>query len=81
MHKNVEILIGRLATDAALRGRFVTNPMATLLELHCQGLELTELERRTLAAIDLDALGSFAGALDGRLRKATSSNPIPEEIK
>jgi hypothetical protein len=81
MHKNVEILIGRLVTDATLRRRFAANPAGTLLALHVQGLELTALERRTLACLDIDALVTFAGTLDGRLRKATPIHPMSKEIK
>jgi hypothetical protein len=71
MQKNVETLIGRLATDATLRRRFAANPAALLGELSDQGLELTPVERDALAATDPEALRIFAGALDGRLRRAS----------
>jgi len=78
MHKHVELLIGRLATDTRLRGRFGENPAATLRELGDQGFELNELELAALAAIDPAALRSFAGALDRRIQKAPLSFEAPD---
>lgn len=71
MQKNVETLIGRLATDAALRRRFSAAPASVLAELSAQGLELTAVEQDALAATDLEALHRFAATLDGRLRRAS----------
>lgn len=70
MHRNVETLIGRLATDPKLRRRFAERPTALLEELSEQGLELTNVEIEALAATDPEALHSFAGSLDRRLLKA-----------
>jgi hypothetical protein len=78
MQRNVETVIGRLATDATLRRRFAANPTAVLGELSDQGLELTTVERDALAATDPEALGIFAGVLDRRLRRA-SLTISPEE--
>lgn len=75
MHKNVERLIGQLATDPKLRRRFVANPDAFVRELPERGLELTEIELEALAALAPEALASFAAALDARLRKAA----LPDE--
>ena len=69
-HRNVETLIGRLATDPALRRRFVADPMAVLVELRAQGYELTLIELEALASTSADAIESFADALDRRIRKA-----------
>jgi len=66
MHKNVERVIGRLATDRRLRIGFGTDPVTILREL---GLELTDLEIAALALIDVPALNAFAASLDPRLRK------------
>lgn len=74
MQKNVETLIGRLATDAALRRSFAEDPSGMLSALSDEGLELTAVERAALAAIDLDALHRFAGSLDRRLRRASTSS-------
>lgn len=68
MHRNVEILIGRLATDPELQRRFARSPEAVLRE---QGLELTELECAALAATDPGAFRVLAAALDRRIRRAS----------
>lgn len=70
MHKHVEQLLGRLATDAKLRRRFAANPGALLRELTASGLDLTDVELEALATTDPEALRAFAAALDPRLRKA-----------
>jgi hypothetical protein len=75
MHRNVETLIGRLATDPKLRRRFADSPEDVLRELSELGLELTEIEIAALAATDPEAFVSFAGALDARLRKAPETQP------
>jgi len=74
MHKNVERLLGRLATDSELRRRFAADPEALLRELAESGLEFTEVELAALATTDPEALRWFAAALDARLRKATPSD-------
>ena len=75
-HRNVELLIGRLATDAALRRRFQEERMQLLQALIAQGFEFSTIEITALAAVDLDALRLFALTLDPRLRKAGRENPI-----
>lgn len=67
MHKHVEQLIGRLATDPGLRERFATQPFEVLSELR---LELTEVEIAALVATDPAAIRAFAATLDARLRKS-----------
>lgn len=74
MHKNVEIVIGRLATDPGLRIRFAEDPRGFLSE---QGLELSEIEASALAATDPTAFRALAEALDARLKKA-SRRPVTE---
>jgi hypothetical protein len=69
-HRNVENLIGRLATDPDLRRRFVESPVDVLRELRDQGWELTSVELDALASTDPVALRSFADALDRRIRRA-----------
>ena len=69
MHRNVEVLIGRLATNPGLRRRFAEAPLEALRE---QGLELTEVELMALAATDPDAFRAIATALDARLKRASS---------
>jgi hypothetical protein len=63
------MLIGRLATDPALRRRFSQDKASVLRELCEQGYELTPLELEALAATDPDALRGLAEALDRRIRK------------
>lgn len=76
MHKNVELLIGRLATDPKLRRRFAANPEALLRELAQSGLELNEIELEALATTDPEAIRRFAAALDARLRKAPPADDL-----
>lgn len=71
MHKNVEVLIGRLATDSKLRQRFAEDPMGSLGAIVEQGLELTRVELEALASTDPAAIDRFAGSLDSRLRRAS----------
>jgi hypothetical protein len=74
MQRNVELLLGRLATDPAFRHRFLADPCGVLAELRESGLEITDVERDALAATDAQALHDFAGSLDRRLRRATRSH-------
>jgi hypothetical protein len=71
-HREVEIVLGRLATDEALRRRFLQAPHAVLQHLVEQaGLELSSVERMALEALNPSALRRFAEALDPRLQKAS----------
>jgi hypothetical protein len=65
----VERIIGVLATDEALRRRFIANPKETLLELAGRGMELTSCELGSLVALDKQELARFAQAIDARLQK------------
>ena len=67
--RNVERLIGRLATDPGFRHRFSLDAAAVLAELLEQGCELTRVEIDALRSIDSRALRAFAASLDGRLRR------------
>ena len=58
--KNVERLIGRLATSEALRREFFADPRAQMQALVASGLELTAFEQRALLALDPEALDRFA---------------------
>lgn len=70
MHKHVEILIGRLATDPGALSHFARHPHAVIGEM---GLELTAVEVAALVGINIDALRVFSATLDVRLRKAPST--------
>jgi hypothetical protein len=78
MHKNVEQLIGQLATDPALLRRFAANPLRFLLELVERGFELSDVELDALGSIPPEALRTFAAALDARLRKAPLTEPLSD---
>ncbi len=69
-HRNVEALLGRLATDPSLRRRFVEDPARLLTELMEEGYELTSVEIEALASTNADAIHSFADSLDRRIRRA-----------
>jgi hypothetical protein len=69
-HRNVETLIGRLATDATLRRRFLDDPTTVLAELRAQGYELTDVELQALASTSGDAFREFAAHVDRRIQKA-----------
>ena len=67
--RNVEALIGKLATDEGYRRRFIAERVAVLRELVARGCELMTVEIQALLAIDSDALESFASVIDPRLQK------------
>ncbi len=68
-HKSVETVIGRLATDEAFRRRFSEDAVVALQELRPRGCELTPIEIEALAALDPEAIQSFAVVIDQRLQK------------
>jgi hypothetical protein len=68
-HRNVETLIGRLATDGLLRRRFLEDPRGVLAEYRDQGFELTPVELEALASMDSQAMKAFADAVDRRIQR------------
>jgi len=68
--RNVEHLIGLLATDEQLRRRFVHDPGEVLSEMAARGMELNPCETRSLYALDPRELERFAAAIDPRLQKS-----------
>jgi hypothetical protein len=80
-HRNVETLIGRLATDPLLRRRFAADPTAVLDELRASGCELTPVELEALASTSADAIEAFAGGLDRRIRRADVGSKRDQERK
>jgi len=68
--RNVEKVIGLLATDESLRHRFVTDPEDTLASLLQEGLELNPCEIDALRSINPRVLARFAEAIDPRLQKS-----------
>jgi hypothetical protein len=73
-HRNVETLIGRLATDPALRRRFSSDPIGALQDLRGQGYEISLVELEALSATDADAIRRFADALDRRIQRAAGAS-------
>jgi hypothetical protein len=69
-HRNVETLIGKLATDGHLRRRFLEDPARVLAEVREQGLELSDIELQALASTNPDAIRDFAASVDRRIQKA-----------
>ena len=69
--RNVEIVIGRLATDEEARERFLTDPRSEIASLLQGGLELSSVEAEALAALPRRPLEALADALDPRLQKAS----------
>lgn len=67
--KSVETVVGRLATDEALRRRFDADRAIVLDELVAQGLQLSPVERRALLGLDCGACERFAERLDPRIQK------------
>jgi len=69
--RNVEIVIGRLATDEEMREKFLENPGAAITKMRGDGLELSTVEVEALTALPANALEALAEALDPRLQKAS----------
>jgi hypothetical protein len=68
--RNVEVLIGRLATDEALRDRFASDRWEVLREAAQEGLVLNPCEQHALAGLDPRALRRFAEAVGQKLQKS-----------
>ena len=68
--RGVEVVLGRLATDASLRERFSVSPGQLLQELIADGIELSRVEVAALESLETSALHRFAAAVDPRLQKA-----------
>jgi len=67
--RGVEVVLGRLATDDAVRRRFQDSPARALRELTALGIELSAVEFAALGALDPYAVHVFAQALDPRLQR------------
>jgi hypothetical protein len=67
--RNVETVIGRLATDEDFRRRFETERQKLVEELVAAGLQLTPVEQRALLDLNFGACKRFANCLDPRLQK------------
>jgi hypothetical protein len=67
--KSVEIVIGRLATDEALRAHFSVDPKSTLRHLQGAGLELTAGETEALLRTPVALWAFIATCVHPRLQK------------
>lgn len=76
--KNVEIVIGRLATDETLRTRYLADPAATLASLREAGLVLNPAEAEALLEIPEEAWLALAAAIHPRLQKIAWSENVSE---
>lgn len=76
--KSVEIVIGKLATDDALRARFLADPMAALDWLGERGLDLNPAEREALLAIPKGVWIVMPRWIHPRLQKIAMSSERAE---
>ena len=67
--KCVEIVIGQLATDEALRARFLADPESTLEQLREAGFELTPAEIEALRETPVGLWDLVAAWIHPRLQK------------
>lgn len=67
--RNVELLLGRLLTDADLRRQFVRTPRDVIEAFRQQGWELTDGEVDALIATDATTWSDTASRIPSRLRR------------
>ena len=72
--RNIELVIGRLATDEAFRRRFTSDPRNVLVDLIEWGTHLTPVEIAALIATNSTLWDAVGDAIDPRLRKARLEN-------
>lgn len=78
--RNIEILIGRLVTDEALRSAFSRNAATTLVAFIESGYELTPVEIAALCATPADVWEGVAVRIHPRLQKASFA-PAPSDAR
>ena len=71
MHRHIELLIGRLATDEDFRDAFRRDPEKTLADAAAWGLALSAIEVNALLSTDQTLWDRIARDLDSRLQKAS----------
>lgn len=76
--KSVEVVIGRLASDEALRNSFLGDPTGTLRSLCDAGLELTPGEIEALLEVPPEAWPAMAAQVHPRLQKIALKRDCPE---
>jgi len=70
-HRNVEMIIGRLATDEEFRRLFQTDRERMIRGEMERGTDLTRSEVAALVATDVSVFDRVAETLDPRLQKAS----------
>lgn len=73
MQRSIEILIGRLVTDEALRSAFRADAAATLTGFTESGHDLTAVEIAAIKATPASVWERAAEHIDPRLQKASLS--------
>lgn len=74
--KYVQLTIGALVTDEALRLRFLREPRETLARLHERGWELTPFEMEALLSTDPRLWMAVAAQLPSSLQRCPLSNEV-----
>jgi hypothetical protein len=69
--RNVELFIGRLMTDSALRRRFMAAPQRAIEDFCEQGWELSPGESGALVAMDVKLWFLAAAGLPSRLQRCS----------
>ena len=77
--RNVEIVIGRLMTDEALRMAFFADPVMALTRFIESGYDLTALEVAALRATDAGVWVQAAKKIDPRLQKVSFTVRVDDE--
>ena len=67
--RTVEVVLGKLATDEDVRGRFRKEPRTTVAKLVGPEDSLTPVEEDALSSLDPDVLDRFADTIDPRIQK------------
>ncbi len=75
-HKTVQLIIGQILTDEALRGRFLDAPVETLTILRERGFELTNTEIDALVRTDRRLWDAGANWIDSRLQRSDPARSI-----
>lgn len=69
--RNVELLLGRLLTDADLRRHFVRTPREVIDAFRRQGWELSDGEVDALIATDATTWSEMASGIPSRLQRCS----------
>jgi hypothetical protein len=75
--RNVEMIIGKLATDEEFRRFFQADRERTIREEVERGTELTRSEISALVAMDVRLFERVAESLDPRIQKASLKSGVP----